>query len=391
MNKLWNTQDVNMIHVELSTFCNANCPACPRYFPGSTVVRSGLETTSVSLQQFETWFDEDIVKQIKHWRFCGTHGDPMMAKDVIDIIEYIFSTNSSAEISINTNGGMRSIVDWEYLGKISYEHKLKMIFSIDGLKDTNHIYRRNVLWNSLIDNVTAFINSGGHAVWEFLKFRHNENQIDEAKELSKKLGFRQFVLKNPIGFDHLDGIKDMPVFDKNGDYDYSIFPPTLFNGTDSRESKIHYQSRDNLLKFWKSNTENIINKYKTSVNSFVDDIQVTKTEINCMSKSMACDKYGKGSEIYVNVKGIVYPCCFIGTSLDAFDTSIAALQLHSRINDIGRNKFNLNIISLKEILNSKQLNKFTENTWDTEQCLVFCKQTCGKSISLIDKLYNNNK
>lgn len=43
---------------------------------------------------------------ISGFYFCGTWGDPMMAKDIYEITEYVLE-NSNAGISINTNGGMR--------------------------------------------------------------------------------------------------------------------------------------------------------------------------------------------------------------------------------------------------------------------------------------------
>ena len=73
---------------------------------------------------------------------------------------------------------------WKDLAKIK---GLKVTFNIDGLQDTNHLYRRNVKWDRLIANVEAFISAGGKADWRYLIFKHNEQQIDEAKTLSKNL------------------------------------------------------------------------------------------------------------------------------------------------------------------------------------------------------------
>lgn len=382
MSQIFNHQNVNMIHIELSTFCNAACPSCPRYFPGSMVVRSGLDVTSVSLDQFMKWFDLNTINQIKHWRFCGTHGDPMMAKDVIRIIEYIFKNNPSAEITINTNGGMRSVEDWRYLGNISSKNKLNIIFSIDGLKDTNHLYRRNVNWSTLMNNVTAYINAKGTAIWEFLLFAHNQHQIQEAQTYSRQLGFKQFVKKNAVGFERGNEIEDIAVFGKTGDYEYSILPPNC------DEQKVRWRSRKNSKNFWESNTEYIINTYNKAVKNFIDDIVLEKTEIRCLSESIARGHFSKGAEIYINVNGVVYPCCFIGTSMDAFDTSTEALQLQSRMNELGKDNFNLNNASLQTILNNNFLTKFTEDTWKTNKCLSFCNKTCGQTKTLLEKIYS---
>ena len=36
-----------------------------------------------------------------------------------------------------------------------------------------------------MENVNAFINSGGNATWSLLVFKHNQNQIEDAKRLSE--------------------------------------------------------------------------------------------------------------------------------------------------------------------------------------------------------------
>ena len=74
-----------------------------------------------------------------------------------------------------------------------------LIFSIDGLEDTNHLYRQYVGWVKLMENVNAYMSAGGVAVWDYLIFKHNEHQIDEAEKLSKKLGFYKFTPKKALG------------------------------------------------------------------------------------------------------------------------------------------------------------------------------------------------
>jgi MoaA/NifB/PqqE/SkfB family radical SAM enzyme len=374
-----------MIHLELSTFCNAACPSCPRYFPGSTVVRSGLELAQITFEQFTTWFNNDFLKQIKLWKFCGTHGDPLTAKDIIKIIEHIFNNNPAAEIVINTNAGIRKIEDWETLGKISSQHKLKIIFSIDGLKDTNHLYRRNVSWDTLIRNLQTYTQNGGYAIWEFLIFNHNQHQINDARLLAETMNCKEFIPKNPLGFQTEFGIKDIPVFDQQGNYEYSLLP---YLPDDN--SNIEEQPRDNHMEFYKSNSEEIIKKYKNKIINFVDNLTPAPVNIKCSSKTSAHKNFNTGAEIYINVNGIVYPCCYIGTSTDAFDTSPAALQLHHRLKEINKENFNLNNYTIQEILNSNVLSEFTENTWNTSKCLSFCTQTCGTDITLVDSIYKRN-
>lgn len=383
MQKVWSPGNVSMVHCELSTFCNAACPNCPRFFPGTHVVRAGVTLAQVTIDQFKNWFESTFIQTVAVWKFCGTHGDPMMAKDVVKIIKHIFEINPQASIVINTNGGIRNEQDWTALGEISSKHDLQITFSVDGLEDTNHLYRRNVEWAKLISNVKLYISAGGKAIWEFLIFRHNEHQIEEARLYSKQLGFKEFREKRAVGFEHGNNLTDMPTFTPTGEYDYSILPPVNPN---YRMSKISIDAivdkrRDNLTKYFKENLDKIKNDFEETVSNYKDTIVSDNIQINCNSKK------NSNSEIYVNVNGIVLPCCFIGNSLDAFDGQAHALQLKNRFREYGEDRFNLNKNSITKILNEDHLNQFAASGWNTPQCLEFCKKTCGNS-HIINRIYD---
>jgi MoaA/NifB/PqqE/SkfB family radical SAM enzyme len=380
---VWFPNNVSMVHCELSTFCNAACPNCPRYFPGTHVVRSGVTLSQVTIAQFKKWFEPEFISNVREWKFCGTHGDPMVAKDVINIVRYIFDTNARAKVVINTNGGIRNEQDWKTLGEVSSKHNLRIIFSVDGLEDTNHLYRRNVDWSKLISNIKTYISAGGKAIWEFLIFRHNEHQIADATALAKQLGFINFLPKRAIGFEQGSQLTDMPTFKSNGDFDYAILPPI---NPEHRMSKINLdmiieKRRNNLTSFFKNNLDKIEDEFEELVNNFEDNIVSDDVTINCNSKN------NNNSEIYVNVNGIVFPCCFIGNSIDAFDSQPHALQLKTQFRNYGKELFDLNIYSITNILNKHHLNKFVATGWNTPSCLDFCKKTCGKS-TIINRIYN---
>ena len=52
-------------------------------------------------------------------------------------------------------------------------------FNIDGLQDTNHVYRKNTNFEKIIDNASAYIRMGGIAEWNYIVFKHNQHQIDK--------------------------------------------------------------------------------------------------------------------------------------------------------------------------------------------------------------------
>ena len=98
-------------------------------------------------------------------------------------------------------------------------------FSIDGLQNTNHLYRRNVVWGKLIANVKAYNSQGAVSIWDYLVFKHNEHQIAKARKMSKKLGFKHFLTKKSLGVDNGKSLKGMPALNKDGKLDYWIEAP----------------------------------------------------------------------------------------------------------------------------------------------------------------------
>ena len=104
-----------------------------------------------------------------------------------------FTAKNFRYTEMETNGGARKLDFWKNMGDISKRNKNAMMyFSIDGLADTNEIYRKKVNWDKLMANIEAYIGAGGMASWKWLIFKHNEHQVEEARELAKKMGFIQF-------------------------------------------------------------------------------------------------------------------------------------------------------------------------------------------------------
>ena len=71
----------------------------------------------------------------------------------------------------------------------------KIDFGIDGLEDTNHLYRRGVKFDKAINNAQAFIQAGGKAQWNYIVFKHNEHQIESARMLSEIIGFEKILFR----------------------------------------------------------------------------------------------------------------------------------------------------------------------------------------------------
>ena len=226
----FNYEELTQIHVELTNACNAACPMCTRFHVNSPLIRPDLEIDQITIEQFKKYFPPEVIKKLEIVLFCGVHGDPGMAKDLYEICEYIAESNPEVDVRMNTNGGMRKPEFWAKMGalfaKQRQDHwRWQITWSIDGLEDTNHLYRRNVVWKNLTENAQAYIDAGGFADWDYLIFKHNEHQIDEANALSKAMGFQNFYPKKALGVDNGSQLQRMSAMTRDGKLDYWIDPP----------------------------------------------------------------------------------------------------------------------------------------------------------------------
>ena len=181
------------LQLEISSMCNALCYGCARtesanfntkrpLIPDKKILE--LDVISRILTQFRTVTTLD---------FCGTVDDPFMHPNFNDVLELALA-HGVENIFIHTNGSIRDSNYWQQTSRILQcfkNHELK--FSIDGLEDTNHLYRQRTNFQRIMKNATAFIDSGGNASWQMLVFPWNKHQIELARLLSREMGFTQFI------------------------------------------------------------------------------------------------------------------------------------------------------------------------------------------------------
>ena len=180
--------NVKIVHLEPTTNCNAACPQCLR-------TRTSFEPNELSLDKVKNLFDVGVLMQLDKIYMCGNYGDPASASQTIEMFEYFKSVNPNIVIGMNSNGGIRHPEWWAKLAKVMNGPNDYVVFSIDGLEDTNHIYRVNVRWSKVMENAKAFIDAGGNAHWDMLIFEHNKHQVDSVNALAKSMGFKWFRSK----------------------------------------------------------------------------------------------------------------------------------------------------------------------------------------------------
>ena len=180
---------IRWLHVELSTNCNAWCPACPRNKNGY-----GLADGLV-VQDLPTARLEEVLMQLPNLevvQFCGNLGEPIAAQNIIDAIT--IAKKYSKKIQIHTNGSLRNAAWWRELATLLGDIEHDVWFGIDGLSGVHEIYRQATSFEKIIENASAFIDNGGYASWQFIPYVHNQHQIKDCMRLSQKLKFKHFRL-----------------------------------------------------------------------------------------------------------------------------------------------------------------------------------------------------
>lgn len=255
---MYNKENINWLHLENTTRCNAHCPFCARNKNGFGL-KSGFQEQDIENSVFEKILLDH--KNLNTVQFCGSFGDPIASKNFMELINITLKYKNIKRIVIHTNGSIKTPKFWGNLIKTIKHLEHQIIFGIDGLKDTNHIHRQNTNFDKIIENATAVIKEGGFAEWQFIVFKHNEHQVIDAYKLSKKLGFKKFTRKTAV-------IKSIALNFKTG-IPYEILPSNL----------VSYKNYEN-----------------KSENNFIDQEK--------------CDHL-KYKQIYVDVKGAIYPCCYL--------------------------------------------------------------------------------
>ena len=294
-------------HIEPTSKCTLECPLCDR-----------------------TWFYEKFKKRLLHEvnvdhlvdfvgvnadiQMCGNNGDPIYHSDFLNLCKKLKDNN--CKISIVTNGSSKTKKWWKQLNEMLDEHD-KLTFSIDGLEDTNHIYRKNAKWKSIMDAIDVFSKRKCKLIWKYIVFKHNQHQIKEAKELSKKLTFDFFKLEH----------SDRWLGKKN------LMPDREFIDT-------YYEHQKQVL---------------------IDTNYQTTMQPNCLRNKQP------ENLLYIDSSGDFYPCCWMGTYRYKYKSLFSPKQ----------NQFNIKNKNLQDILSNIDVKKFFDSTNQFTSAHDCCKIQCG--------------
>lgn len=353
---MYKYEDIKKVHLEITQRCQAACPMCIRNQDNGNL-NPHIDLSELTLDDCKNIFPSKFIQQLDYMYMCGNFGDPIIARDSLEIYQYFRQHNSRMSFGMNTNAGAREPEWWISLAKI-FGQAGQVIFSLDGLEDTNHIYRQNVNWEKCMQSAKAFIGAGGSARWEFIVFEHNEHQIDEAEKFAYNMGFKEFVKKKTSRF---FSMKQRTVKQKDGTY---IFL--------SQPKKLEHQHTPTI------NKHLLVEKYG-SMDNYYDIVP-----IKCKVK--------KENSIFITSEGLLLPCCWTaGRMYDWWIKDAQQGQIWEFINNNGgKQSIDTKIHGIQNVMESGILQSI-EKSWSIDGCkngkLKVCSMNCGAEFDLFKEQF----
>jgi sulfatase maturation enzyme AslB (radical SAM superfamily) len=282
----------------------------------------------------------------------GDRGDPVMHPNLKNLLIHLSSAPSNPTVELTTNGSIQSPHWWAELAKIP---NLVVRFSIDGSKNTNHLYRVGIDFDRIIKNVTAFTSAGGRAIMKTMIFQHNENEIEELVNLSRNLGVASIHFTSPH-ISRFQGQPNWPVWNK-GKIIHTISPSYLNEAWVVAQSVQHYH----------------IDDYRT--HNFPKRNIIESTCPNLQAR-----------HIYVTYQQHVIPCCML--HYEVYGKSSPAKRFQKLVGNM--DSIDLSKNSLSSILSNDFFSRKLEEHFYAGPHLPTCVNSCKSQILPIIKLKNNN-
>lgn len=352
---MYKYNDVKVVHLEITQRCNASCPMCDRNENGGKVnqhIRG--DEKELSLADIKKIFKPEFISQLNTMYMCGNLGDPIVATDTLEVFKYFREHNPKMWLSMNTNAGAKDDRWWKELATV-FGKMGTVIFSVDGLADTNHVYRQGVKWENVERNMRTFIEAGGKARWDFIVFQHNEHQVSEAQKLAEDWGVERFQIKKSGRFIVSSG-------DKN---------------------KSQHQAQNRKEEKTAVIAEPIKEKNKNM--ALLKTREIEKTYGSMAEYYDTCSikcKVQKEGNIFITAEGLLMPCCWTAGRMYKWWHPDYRVEQIWDIIDAAGGKQGISVIDneLEAVMNGSLLTDI-QNSWSIEGIsngkLGVCAMKCG--------------
>ncbi len=359
---LYRYDQLRIVHLELTHRCNAACPMCSRNCHGGAV-NPDLPLVELSLADVRRIFEPAFVGQLKRIYACGNYGDPIVARDCLPVFRYFREHGPDVNLDLHTNGSARRPDWWRELAAILRDGPHYLRYGIDGLEDTNHLYRRGTDWKTIMRGAEAFIAAGGRAEWDFLVFRHNEHQVEQARKLAEDMGFAAFFVRKTGRFvrhGELEPVARFDVRERDGSFAYWIEPP--------RNPEYLNPAYEDLPQLRASHGDYA---------HYLDDVEVR------------CKVAGTKGKIYLSAQGYALPCCWLGAVYSETSTP-ERRQFAELVEGFGGTvALDARERGLRAVVEGPLFQQAIPASWNLDSVaagkLAICARTCGREYDPLDR------
>ena len=184
----------NSVNIDITYRCPLECPFCQRQQEG--IKQKLSKSSDLSIDDYTK-----VVKFFKDINFCGQISDPIYHPHFLEMLK--FSTKYKEKtFQVHTNGTRKHINWWREIFNNS-DSKVIWFFGVDGTdQETANLYRVNTRFDEVLEVMKLGIELGRDVCWQFIVFKHNEHQIEEAKRIAKENNIKLVLLKSPRYYAH---------------------------------------------------------------------------------------------------------------------------------------------------------------------------------------------
>jgi len=202
------------VSIEPTTTCNLGCPECP----------SGLKNFTRPTGNLDYNFYRKTVDEIGNkliYLYFYFQGEPYMHPKFLELVKYASQKNIYTVTSTNAH----FLTERKAIETI--ESGLdRILISIDGTtQETYEQYRIGGNLEKVIEGTKNLVQAKKilnsktpHIVFQFLVIKPNEHQVNEVKQLAKKIGVDEVKLKTAQVYDFENGNELIPTIDKYSRY-----------------------------------------------------------------------------------------------------------------------------------------------------------------------------
>ena len=169
------------VNLDIFNKCTLECSKCYRQFAlqQDFITTANFPGAPITDEEFKK-----IINFYNYISFCGQVSDPLMHPKLNYFLEQIYQQKKVAKV----NTAISQPTLKTYIKCFKANPEAFWIFGIDGLPKDSHKYRINqdgVKLFEIMMTAKEYLKPN-RIKWQYIIFKYNENDMDEAREIAKK-------------------------------------------------------------------------------------------------------------------------------------------------------------------------------------------------------------